>query len=254
MQWDIVNVLVFVVNVNCVVRIFVQPMLWLRLCEDCKFIPWFIIDAVRLCACSQGFESKPCREICEAYGLCHVSNYLGRIPKSRYCTNYKVVVYRIGQTSPVSHFLPPPPPSPLHSPIPCSLVPPFLFSPFSVPGFKDSRFQSISRFSTEKTIFLPVFNLQTLKTSLPLVFYSYSTRMYSYVLVFYSYVLVCYSYVLVCYSYVLVCYSYVLVWCFSHDRSHARFRPEPQFFRVPVPARTNKKSIARTGTLLFSVR
>jgi hypothetical protein len=48
--------------------------------------------------------------------------------------------------------------------------------PFPVPGFKDSRFQSISRFSTEKTIFLPVFNLQTLKTSLLLVFYSYSTR------------------------------------------------------------------------------
>ena len=54
------------------------------------------INAVRLCACSQDFESKPCREICKAYGLaCHVSNYLGRIPKSRCCTNYKVVVYRI---------------------------------------------------------------------------------------------------------------------------------------------------------------
>jgi hypothetical protein len=212
-------------------------MLWLRLCEDCKFIPWFIIDAVRLCACSQGFESKPCREICEAYGLCHVSNYLGRIPKSRCCTNYKVVVYRIGQTSPVlpvSHFLHPPlaPPS-LHSPvprppIPRSLVPPFLVSPFPVPpfpvpGFKDSRFQSISRFSTEKTIFLPVFNLQTLKTSLLLVFYSYVlvfysyvtrmyscvTRMYSYVTRMYSYVTRMYSCVTRMYSYVLVCYSYV---------------------------------------------
>ena len=60
-----------------------------------------------------------------------------------------------------------------HSP-----VPPFPVLPFPVPGFKDSRFQSISRFSTEKTIFLPVFNLQTLKTSLLLVFYSYSTFIY----------------------------------------------------------------------------
>ena len=58
---------------------------------------------------------------------------------------------------------------------------PFPRSP--IPGFKDSRFQSISRFSTEKTIFLPVFNLQTLKTSLLLVFYSY-------VLVFYSYLFI----------------------------------------------------------------
>jgi hypothetical protein len=117
-------------------------------------------------------------------------------------------------------------------------VPPFPVPRSPVPGFKDSQFQSISRFSTEKTIFLPVFNLQTLKTSLLLVFYSYSTRMYSYstrmysyVLVFYSYVtrmllvctrmlLVCtrmYSYVLVCTCVLLVCYSYVLVWCFSHD-------------------------------------
>ena len=71
-----------------------------------------------------------------------------------------------------------------------------------IPGFKDSRFQSISRFSTEKTIFLPVFNLQTLKTSLLLVFYSY-------VLVFYSYVTRVYSCVTRMYSYVLVCYSYV---------------------------------------------
>ena len=71
-----------------------------------------------------------------------------------------------------------------------------------IPGFKDSRFQSISRFSTEKTIFLPVFNLQTLKTSLLLVFYSY-------VLVCTCVLLVCYSYVLVCYSYVTRMYSYV---------------------------------------------
>ena len=167
--------------------------------------------------------------------------------------------YRIGQTShvpPVSHFLLPPPrptippfsvphsPSP-HSPFHNSPFPhsPLPHSPFSIPGFKDSRFQSISRFSTEiKTIFLPVFNLQTLKTSLLLVFYSYSTRMYSYVLVFHSYVslctrvllvcirmllvctrmllvcTLCYSYVLVCTCVLLVCYSYVLVWCFSHDQ------------------------------------
>jgi hypothetical protein len=98
-----------------------------------------------------------------------------------------------------------------HQPVSQNVFP-FPNSPFPVPGFKDSRSQSISRFSTEKTIFLPVyvFNLQTLKTSLLLVFYSYSTRMYSYVLV-YTCVL------LVCYSYVLVCYSFVLVWCFSHD-------------------------------------
>ena len=95
-----------------------------------------------------------------------------------------------------------------HSPIPRSPVPPF-------PGFKDSRFQSISRFSTEKTIFLPVFNLQTLKTSLLLVFYSYSTCMYSYVLVFYSYVTRMYSCVTHMYSYVtrmlLVCTRVLLV-------------------------------------------
>ena len=163
--------------------------------------------------------------------MCHVSNYLGRISKSRCCTNYKVVV---------SHFRPLPlappfPPFPIprlpirRPPIP---VPPFPVPPFPVSGFKDSRFQSISRFSTEKTIFLPVFNLQTLKTNLLLVFYSYSTRVYSYVLVCTRVLLVCYSYVLVCYSYVtrmyscvtrmysyvLVCYSYVLVWCLSHDR------------------------------------
>jgi hypothetical protein len=174
-------------------------MLWLRLCEDCKSIPWFIIDAVRLCACSHGFESKPCCEICEAYGLCYVSNYLGRIPKGRCCTNYKVVVYRIGQTSPVPSPRLPFPLSPLasrssippfpRSPIPRFPVPPFPVPPFPIPGFKDSRFQSISRFSTEKTIFLPVFNLQTLKQ----VYYSYFTRMYSYVLVFYSYVTRMYS-------------------------------------------------------------
>ena len=81
--------------------------------------------------------------------------------------------------------------------------------PFPVPGFKDSRFQSISRFSTEKTIYLPVFNLQTLKTSLLLVFYSYSTRMYSYVLVFYSYVTRMYSCVTRMYSYVTRMYSCV---------------------------------------------
>jgi hypothetical protein len=117
-------------------------MLWLRLCEDCKSIPWFIIDAVRLCACSHGFESKPCCEICEAYGLCYVSNYLGRIPKGRCCTNYKVVVYRIGQTSPVppvSHFLSPP--SPVAPPFPRSLVPPFLVSPFPHSPFPHSPFR-----------------------------------------------------------------------------------------------------------------
>ena len=92
---------------------------------------------------------------------------------------------------------------------------PFPHSPFPVPGFKDSRFQSISRFSTEKTIFLPVFNLQTLKTSLLLVFYSYSTRMYSYVLVFYSYVTRMYSCVtrilFVCTRMLLVCTRVLLV-------------------------------------------
>ena len=80
--------------------------------------------------------------------------------------------------SPFPHY--PFPHSPFsHSPFPHSpfSVPPFPVLPFPIPGFKDSRFQSISRFSTEKTIFLPVFNLQTLKTSLLLVFYSYSTRM-----------------------------------------------------------------------------
>ena len=159
-------------------------------------------------------------------GLCHVSNYLGRIPKSRCCTNYKVVVYRIGQTSPVpppvSHFLPPPlappfphSPSPIprppipRSPIPRSPIPRSPIPRSPIPGFKDSRFQSISRFSTEKTIFLPVFNLQTLKTSLLLVFYSYSTRMYLYVLVFYSYVTRMYSCVTRMYSYVTRMYSYV---------------------------------------------
>jgi hypothetical protein len=78
------------------------------------------------CACSQDFESKPCREICEAYALCHVSNYLDRIPKSTCCTNYKVVVYRIGQTSPVPPRLPFPP-----SPHP--LAPPFPHSPSPIP-------------------------------------------------------------------------------------------------------------------------
>ena len=89
------------------------------------------IDAVKLCACSQDFESKPCREICEAYGLCHVSNYLGRIPKSRCCTNYKVVVYRIGQTSPVPSPRLPFPPSPPRPTIPI-LRPPIPRSPFRV--------------------------------------------------------------------------------------------------------------------------
>jgi hypothetical protein len=55
------------------------------------------------------------------YGVCHVSNYLGRIPKSRCCTNYKVVV---------SHFRP----LPLAPPFP-----PFPVSPFAVPPFPDSR-------------------------------------------------------------------------------------------------------------------
>ena len=32
------------------------------------------------------------------------------------------------------------------------------------------------------------------------------------------------------------------------------FRPEPRFFRVPVPARTSKKSMAGTVTLSFSER
>jgi hypothetical protein len=33
-----------------------------------------------------------------------------------------------------------------------------------------------------------------------------------------------------------------------------RFRPETRFFRVPVPAGTNKKNMAGTGTLSFSER
>ena len=145
--------------------------------------------------------------------MCHVSNYLGRIPKSRCCTNYKVVV---------SHFRPLPlappfPPFPIprlsirRPPIPRSPIPrpPIPVPPFPVSGFKDSRFQSISRFSTEKTIFLPIFNLQTLKTSLLLVFYSYVLLFYSYVLVCYSCVTRMYSYVTRMYSYVTRMYSYV---------------------------------------------
>ena len=187
---------------------------------------------------SHDFESRPCREICEAYGLCHVSNYLGRIPKSRCCTNYKVVVYRIGQTSPVpstpspisSPLAPPFPhsPSPIprppipRPPIPRSPIPPFPHSPFQV--LKIAGFSLFHVFRQRRRSFiLSIFNLQTLKTSLQLVFYSYSTRMYSYVFVFYSYVTRMYSYVnrmysyvtrmYLCvtrmYSYVLVCYSYV---------------------------------------------
>ena len=105
------------------------------------------------------------------------------------------------------------------SPIPPFPVPPLPVPPFPVlpfPGFKDSRFQSISRFSTEKTIFLPVFNLQTLKTSLLLVFYSYSTRMYSYVTRMYSYVtrmlLVCIRVLLVC-TRMYLCVTRMLLVC-----------------------------------------
>ena len=150
-------------------------------------------------------------------------NYLGRIPKSRFpfppSSPHHSPILRPPFPVPPFPVLPfpvlpfPVPPLPVPPlPVPPYPVTPFPVLPFLVPGFKDSRFQSISRFSTEKTIFLHVFNLQTLKTSLLLVFYSYSTRITRMYLCFTRMLLVCtrmYSYVTRMYSYVTRMYSCV---------------------------------------------
>ena len=98
---------------------------------------------------------------------------------------------------------PPPPPLFSISSLPRPLAPPFFRSPSPhspVPPFHVFR-------QRRRSFCLYVFNLQTLKTSLLLVLYSYSSRMYLCFTRMYSCVTRMYSYVLVCYSYVTRMYS-----------------------------------------------
>ena len=98
-------------------------------------------------------------------------------------------------------------------------------------GFDYLGFQSIKRFPTKNTIFLPVMQCTITNNSFLLVFYSYVLVFYPYVLMFYP----CYWYVSRMCPYVTRMYSFgVLVTINTMDGNNGRSMKDSKKLRFKI--------------------